>query len=61
MSPKIIRAGSLAWHLPRQPSPDPSPLSEAGGRALQFCRYLGCHSIQGVAVVEFSADLQNLF
>jgi hypothetical protein len=35
---------------PRRPSPDPSPLSEAGGRALQFCRKLGCHFSKGVAV-----------
>ena len=35
---------------PRQPSPDPSPLSEAEGRALQFCRILGCHIGREVAV-----------
>jgi hypothetical protein len=34
---------------PRRPSPDPSPLSEAGVRALQFCRKFGCHIGKGVA------------
>jgi hypothetical protein len=36
-------------HRPRRPSPDPSPLSEAGGRALQFCHLFGCHCDEGVA------------
>jgi hypothetical protein len=35
---------------PRRPSPDPSPLSGAEGRALQFCHLLGCHVHKGVAV-----------
>src|SRR5271156_653881 len=54
-------AGALwsdtAVHRPRQPSPDPSPLSEAGGRALQFCRKVGCDINQEVAVVKSRAGV----
>ncbi len=31
------------------PPPNPSPLSEAGGRALQFCHLVGCVRQYGVA------------
>ena len=45
--------------VPRQPSPDPSPLSEAGGRVLQFCRYLGCQIAKGVAVGKIQPEFRS--
>ena len=40
--------GSTAATLPS----NPSPLSEAGGRVLQFCRFLGCLDAEEVAATE---------
>ncbi len=45
-------------YLPRRPSPNPSPLSEAGGRALQFCRIFGCRLSGGVAVRNWALGLR---
>jgi len=46
---RLLRSAARTPDRPRRPSPDPSPLSEAGGRALQFCHLLGCRGKEGVA------------
>src|SRR5271170_8180891 len=38
---------------PRRPFPDPSPLSEAGVRALQFCQLVGCRKSKRVCRLTF--------
>src|SRR5713101_668246 len=46
----ICWIGGMAIPITAATLPDPSPLSEARVRALQFCRILGCRFSRGVAV-----------